>query len=774
MKGKWIFVAFAASFGTMAAFFHFHWIVITASVIFLVWVSLKESPSLNLFIICMSAMCIFAFFYKWTDDHNETKLSGMENELAGIIQTIPVIDGDRLSFTFQLHTKEKVNLSYIIKTSEEKDWLQQLQVGMSCKLSGKLETPNPARNFYGFNYQQFLHYKRIHWIFTPDSFRPLDCQSSSSMKFLLQKWRASELTYIKEHFPENSIGFVQALIFGDRQEISPTIEEDFQQFGLVHLLAISGSHVVLMVAVIFYIFVRLGLTREKAFLLLIVLLPFYMVLAGGSPSVVRACLAALLVLGAMQFKLRFHPLDALSFVFLLMILVEPYYITDIGFQLSFLVSFSLIVSAYTIMKIYESYWQQLFIVTMIAQISSLPLVLLYNFEISLVSLPLNLIFVPLVSIIILPVSIVSLFILYVSKTLAIIPLSILSTIIDFSIKILDLTKNLSTFALAFGKPEEWLLLVYYVVIIYFFISWEKHKRMLKAKRALLLLLLVFVYHWFSPYISNEGKVTMIDVGQGDSILIELPFRKAVYLIDTGGIVNFSEKKEWQQRKKKFEVGEDIITPLLKAKGIRSIDKLILTHGDLDHIGGTEAVLNHFNVKEIITNNKKNESSKSKEEIQLYRLMDEKNIPIKEVKTGDFWKNGDFTFYILGPIGNEDSQNNQSIVLYTTLGGKRWLFTGDLEKEGESQLLRRFPNLQTDFIKIGHHGSNTSTSTAFLEQLNPKLALISVGKNNRFGHPHPEVIGTLHDHQIGILRTDKNGAICYQFIGNKGTFEWKLP
>lgn len=773
MRGKWIFIAFAASLGTMAAFCDFHWAAIALCILFLVWIWMKDLLNHTLFVICVISICLFAVLYQWADDHNYSNFTGSETQFTGIIKTIPVIDGNRLSFIFENPSKEKFSLSYTIRTLEQKESLEWLQVGMTCTFTGKLTIPDKARNYFAFDYQKFLYYKQIHWIVAPSSLSPTQCVPSSPYQFLLQKWRSSQLTYIKNHFPENTVGFVQALIFGDRNEMSQSVEDSFQQFGLIHLLAISGSHVVLIVAISFFIFVRIGITRERAFLLLFMILPFYIIMTGASPSVVRACLVSMLVLLSIPFRRKFPPLDALSIVFLLMMMKNPYYITDIGFQLSFLVSFSLIVSSSVIISRYENYWLQLIIVTTIAQLSSLPLVLFYNFEISLLSLPFNIIFVPLVSIIILPISFFAYIFSYISESLAAIPMSLLTAFIDYSIYLLEETKKISTVTFIFGKPSMGLLIAYFIGVGYFFICWEKEKQIIKAKKALMLLCFLFLYHWYSPFFSNEGKITMIDVGQGDSILIELPYRKAVYLIDTGGAVSF-QQEDWQQRKNRFDVGENIITPLLKAKGIRIIDKLILTHGDMDHIGGTAALLNYFKIKETIIGAGNHNRHDDGQENDLYKKITLQNISIKTIKAGDSWKKDDYSFYAIGPTGNETSKNNQSVVLYSQLGGLRWLFTGDLEEEGENKVLQQFPNLQADVLKIGHHGSNSSTSERFIAQIKPIYALISVGENNRFGHPHSDVVELLTNHNIQILRTDVNGSICFKFKGNKGTFEWLLP
>lgn len=774
MRGKWIFVAFAAALGVMAAYFSFHLFAIISNVVYLIWVIYRHNWQLKVFMICAFTTCLFAVWFQWVDDHNVSTLKGTEKILSGTIKSIPKVDGDKLTLILQLPSKEKLQLSYRIQTVQEKNQLQQLQVGMDCKLSGTLSRPEQARNFFAFDYRKYLYQKHIHWIYTPVSLSSAECQPSSSLKYTLQKWRSTELLYIKNHFPENTVGFVQALLFGERNEIHQAVEENFQQFGLIHLLAISGSHVVLIVAVSFYTLVRIGVTRERAFFLLLIALPFYMIIAGGTPSVARACLAAMIVMIAIQFRSKFLPLDALSIVFLIMISIDPYYITDIGFQLSFLVSLFLILSSVKIIAAFNSYWKQLVAVTLIAQICALPLILTYNFEISLLSLPLNFIYVPLMSVIILPLSIISFGISHLYEPLASIPIKVLSSILEFSDLLLEQTRKLPTLTLVFGKPTGWLFILYFVAIIYLFISWENSHKKNSLQKSIVLLLLVSSYHWVSPFLLNEGKITMIDVGQGDSILLELPYRKAVYLIDTGGVVSFSEEN-WQKRKNPFEIGEDIITPLLKAKGIRTIDKIILTHGDLDHIGGTKSVIENFNVKEIMVSVREDiANSKSEEERELYTLIEKKKINVKTVRKGDSWRIGQFAFYVVGPSGKEDNKNDGSIVLFTALGGKRWLFTGDLEEKGERDLLEQYPNLKADVLKIGHHGSLSSTSKSFVKQLNPNIALISVGINNRFGHPHPEVVKLLENDKITILRTDENGAICYKFIGKNGTFTWLLP
>lgn len=770
LKGKGVYVSVAASLGTMAAIYNYQLFTIVSIFIYLIWLSLKKDNNVKLLLTCILSISLFSFLYTWVDENNISLLTGKETNFTGVIESTPVIDGNRISFIMKLPSNEKLKLSYKIKTEEEKSLLQPLQPGISCTVDGTLTTPEAARNFDGFDYQKYLYYKQIHWILTPNDLDPSQCTSSSSFKFLLKKWRGSELTFIKDHFPKNTVGIAQALIFGERNEIDSAISERFLEFGIIHLLAISGLHVGLVVAFIFYFLIRIGLSRERSFLLLFVLLPFYIILAGGAPSVIRAGLVTMVLLLSIQFKAKILPLDALSIIFLFMLFVNPYYINEIGFQLSFLVSFSLVLSAPCIIRKYESRPLQMLSVTSIAQLSSLPVILTYNYEISLLSLPLNILFVPLMSFIILPLSFISYVSFHLFQPLGTVFSSILSVILQYSFAFLEWAEHFSFFTLTFGKPERWLIVIYYVVIVYFFMSWENNQSLGNIRKSIFLILLTLFYHWFSPYLSNEGQITMIDVGQGDSFLIELPYRKAVYLIDTGGTVPYPEE-DWEKRKKKFEVGEDILVPLLKAKGIRTINKLILSHNDYDHVGATEGLLDHIKVDEVLIGASKSIDENDK---KFYETIHKKDIPIQKVKTGDYWDEDEFRFIVLGPNGDEENKNNASIVLYTYISGKYWLFTGDLEKEGEQRILKQFPNIKIDVLKVGHHGSKTSTSSSFIKQIKPNFALISVGKNNRYGHPNSEVISLLQDSNAFILRTDQHGSVRFKFIRNQGTFEWKLP
>jgi len=245
----------------------------------------------------------------------------------------------------------------------------------------------------------------------------------------------------------------------------------------------------------------------------------------------------------------------------------------------------------------------------------------------------------------------------------------------------------------------------------------------------------------------------------------------VYLIDAGDKLQFNTEK-WRMRKSAFSVGKDVIVPLLKSKGITKIDQLIITHGDYDHIGSASYLMETMKIKQLTLGDGNIETDLEKQLIEQARSQD---VLIKKVKAGDIIGTNEIPFYVLSPQDmNVDSANDQSIVLFVELGGLKWLFMGDLEMKGELKLIGKYQKLKTDVVKIGHHGSKTSSTEDFIQTIQPAIAVISVGENNSYGHPAPEVMSRLYDHRIKIYRTDEGGAIRYIFTKNTGTFYETLP
>lgn len=264
---------------------------------------------------------------------------------------------------------------------------------------------------------------------------------------------------------------------------------------------------------------------------------------------------------------------------------------------------------------------------------------------------------------------------------------------------------------------------------------------------------------------------MIDIGQGDSMFVGAPHQRGRVLIDTGGTLSYSSEP-WREKQHPFSLGEKVLIPFLTAKGIKQLDALILTHADQDHIGEAETLLKHHKVKRLVI--PKGFVSEPKDEKVLQTARKE-GVTIEEVKRGDVLQIKDLQFHVLSPeTPDPASKNNSSLVLWMETGVLSWILTGDLEKEGEQEVMDVFPNIKADVLKVGHHGSKGSTGEEFIQQLQPKTAIISAGKNNRYHHPHQKVLQLLQRHSIRVLRTDQNGTIQYRYKNRVGTFSVYPP
>ncbi|WAA11519.1 DNA internalization-related competence protein ComEC/Rec2 [Fervidibacillus halotolerans] len=679
------------------------------------------------------------------------------------VRTYPVIDGNEMETVVSMDDGHLYLLKYYFRSKTEKEkWEQILEPGTFCKVHGEITIPREPSNPNGFHYRRYLQSRNIHYLFNVA--RMQSCvKGKDSIIDRIRLLRKQGIQVIEEAYPDTVSPIVSALLFGEKEKIDSDLLQSYRQLGIAHLLAISGLHVSVLTAGIYYVLLRIGFTRETTRNILLLFLPVYALLAGGAPSVNRAVMMAWMIIFFSKWKKAIHPIDALGISFLFFLLYNPYILYHVGFQLSYAVSFSLILSS-SIIRQRRPWYVKIAFVSMVAQFGSIPILLFHFYEFSLLGIILNIFYVPFYSVVILPLSFTSFFLLLFIPFFA----TPFVFIVSFSLKIANgFAQRFADFPLAtwtLGKPPLLMLLLFYLFFIIGFMLMEKDW---KRKRGMMILcfflpfLLQIGYVKFHPF----GEVTFIDVGQGDSIWIRLPFHQGNYLIDTGGYIPF-EEEEWKRKKESFDPGKRIVIPFLKSKGVTKIDKLILTHGDQDHIGSAKNIFSELKVGELIVG----KTSKKRElEREVIRFALQKKIPVKEVSRGIRWHIGNGQFFILAPKMYAPSGNDSSVVIYAHIGGLDWLFTGDLERDGEMDLTKNFPTMQVDVLKVGHHGSNTSTEAAFLQQIRPKIAVISVGKNNLYGHPHERVLEDLEKAGATIYRTDIHGAVTFRYFMTKGYF-----
>ncbi|WLR56276.1 DNA internalization-related competence protein ComEC/Rec2 [Mesobacillus subterraneus] len=743
---------------------------------FLTLILLKKRKKFPASTLVLMAACYLIFMIAGvSDSRSESVFTGNEKNFLILFYDEIQLDGDLLfAHGKALPTNEELLVKYRIKSNTEKQVIQTLLTpGMACAASGALNRPSPARNPNAFDYKDYLQRNDIFWSFDVDKLSVETCyQQSEGILSALKAFRHNEIARIKDTFPEETSALAAALIFGDRKLFNPETERSYQKIGIVHLLAISDLHVGLLTGMIYFLCIRMGVTKEKTEILLMAYLPVYAVITGLSPPVVRAAAMLVILIGSRRISLRLTPLDAVSAAFMLMALIQPSIIFDTGFQLSFSVSFSLVISAPVILKSFTSFVNQTAAASFIAQLSSLPVILTTFYEVSAISIFANLLFVPLFSFVLLPLLLISYVVLILMGALPSIYLSLLEYLVHHvNLSAMKLSE-LPISTIIIGKLEPFLLIVQVILIPLFLFRWEGFifKKVKPPLSLFTLPLLPLLLQILLPYLSPYGQITFLDVGQGDSIFIRLPYNQGNYLIDTGGVMRF-EKEKWQQRGTPYDPGMRIVVPFLKSEGIRTVDKLILTHGDADHIGGAAALLEEIRVKQLIVPRVEERSVLEQE------IMDsayEKGADVYAAGIGTGWEAAGGDFLILNPSENVGERNDQSIVLLAAIGGKKWLFTGDLGLEGENSMARKIKDIDIDVLKIGHHGSKYSSSELFLERTNADYAVISVGKNNRYGYPGEDVIKRLEERGMQIFRTDEQGAISYKFKDKSGTFTKQLP
>ncbi|MGM9987682.1 MAG: DNA internalization-related competence protein ComEC/Rec2 [Bacillaceae bacterium] len=756
-KGKLIFVAISCLLGVatiLSSYFFFVLIPIYTAYLFR-----YQGIKIATLSVCM---CIFSFCCSFfIHNSNQTILNEKMTTFFGYIKDDLKINGDSLSFVLESEEQEQIIVFYRLKTELEKEKAKELQYGRYIRLKGELSRPNGQRIPNGFDYEAYLKRNGIHWMMSAKELVLFE-QVHTNPLLMLKNFRQKMINHVEETYRPLPASFIQALVFGHVNEIDNQIQDQYETYGLSHLLAISGSHFTLLIGAVSLGLWRLGVTREKTIYILCILIPLYAVLAGAAPSVIRAAFSGTIVVFSLLFQRKDTALDVLSVVFIVLLMIHPSYLVDVGFQLSFAVSASLIISSERLLKGEYSYLQLTFYVTIISQLSSLPIVLYHFYEISPYSLLLNLFFIPFLSFSILPLCIIATLFYWTSIS------SLLNLILEY---ILQLAHQLLSFCellpfgtIVFGTFSILLGTCLVASVYYLFLCWERGD----VKRGGWPIVVVLVLLYISPFLRIEGVVTFLDVGQGDCIVIELPFRKGVYVIDTGGSLPF-QKEEWQEKREAYHVAEKVIAPYLKSRGIHTIDKLILSHGDYDHMGEAVTLMDELQIKEIIVGKKEKRPDLEKEVITKAL---QKGIDVVEVKSGMSWTEGNFQFSVLGPYEAIGEENNQSIVLHTKLGGASFLFTGDLEEDGEKWLVDAYPNLDVDVLKIGHHGSKSSTTQQLLEQYNPQIGIISVGQNNRYNHPNVDVLKRLEEQNVFIFRTDEDGSVQYIFR-KKGTFQKML-
>ena len=654
-----------------------------------------------------------------------------------------VLTKEKFIVTSDKQEKQYTNL-YTIKSKNGEKYLlytakkNNIEYSDEIIINGEIEEAEEDHNYGGFNYNLYLKTKGINGIIYADN---VEIRNKGKPDFIYSI-RKSIKDKIKKLLDDETGNLLISLLIGDKTDLSDNIKENFKNSNLSHMLAISGAHVSFIITGITMLLSKLKTRKRKIKISIIIFLSFFMILTGGAPSIQRACIMGIYqLMGSLLYK-RTNSYVALSFSLIIILFENPFNLFDIGLQLSFLGTLGILIFNKSnfdkkVKNRFIKYILTSAIVSISANIMIIPIILVNYNTLNLSFLVSNVLASPLLEIsILLGISI--LLISYIFEPIAI-PLSfILNIILNLLIKIAEISSKLPFSKLYIITPN-----IIEITLYYLFICTSKYVKKWK-KIISILIILIFIFEFLISIVPKNLRIYFVNVGQGDCTLICTKYNKKI-LIDGGGDEN-------------YDVGEKILFPYLLDRRITSIDYLIPSHFDSDHVRGLITIAKNMDVKYLVVT-KQGENSKNYEE--LIDIARKKKIKVILVGKGtilNFDKETKFEIYHPDNkhLINENTLNNNSIVGRLVYHKFSMLFTGDIEKIAEEQIYKDIPN--STILKIAHHGSSTSSSDEFLNKVNPQIALIGVGKKNKFKHPSDSTIEKLKKRNVKIYRTDQDGEI----------------
>lgn len=656
-------------------------------------------------------------------------------------------DVDKISYsdkTLEIKAKTLVNVF-----SKDGDF-SEFNIGDSFKISGKLRTPFEVTNPSQFDYGRYLRNFDTFSVFYAN--KP-NCSIESEK--LPLKWKCLQgLSNVRndiikthsQYLKSPNLELLGGMVFGD-DAVSPPeyLKKSFANSGLLHLLAASGMNVALIYGIWFFILRRLkvpfNITVSSGILVII----FYALMTGLGPSVIRAAFMLIFILLGKLIDRDAHSISLLSFVALLMLIYNPAYINDVGFQLSFLVTFGLLIGTPIVVertKFMPAWLSGAIFIPIIAQIWVAPIQMFYFNSFSLYSVFANIIILPFVTIVSFG-GFISAVLALIKPFANIVCLSfdfVLNPILNGIVFISDYFSNLPHSLVQTPKPEIYQILLYYAIVLFvtLLLKFGHNKKLFILTATSLIILGLSLVS-----VPNQKLETIaFDVQNADAFLIKTPQDK-YFIID-------SAKTGYNGGKTQAKM---IILKYLKDKGIKNIEGLVITHFDSDHAGGATDLIDNLNIKNVYVNST---SDQSKLAQKIYQRKDKTKINLV-LNNSTIYKEKDLTIKNFNSgLKGEDFENENSIITLVSNGDFDELFMGDAGTYAFEKIKNNLPE-KIEILKVGHHGAKNVVNKALLDRIKPDYAIISTGVNN-YGHPNGVTLDILKAHKVKTLRTDRQNAI----------------
>lgn len=619
--------------------------------------------------------------------------------------------------TITIYFDNIIGKYYVDNDEKVKEFKDNYSFGDKIYIEGEISVPNNNTIPNNFNYKDYLYHKYIYYIIKIDKIKMISKNDNIFLNIKNSIYKRIETIKYND--------YLYAFILGKSYYIDSEVLNNYKINGITHLFALSGLHVSMFSSIILFILKKIKLSEKLSYFITSLFLIFFAFIASFTPSIVRSVLFFILSSINNVYYLYIKPKYLLYIVFSILIFINPFYIYDTGFILSFCISFFILL--FNEKNKINNNLLSILVISILSTLSSLPIIINMSYEINILGFINNLFFIPYVTYIVFPLSII---VVFISK---------LSFILNFLIIIMEyiskVSSNILNVKLIFPKMSLFLIIIYYVLLILIV-------KKINLKK-IFIIYLSFLY--FRCNFDKNNYVYFIDVGQGDSALIVTKNNKSI-LIDTGGKVGSN-----------YSLMKSNVIPFFKSIGIRKLDYLFITHGDYDHAGYGIDLVNNFNVKNRFTNKGKYNSLEKKLNIKSFNNS---YIKIDNVEI----------YSLNSKLYN--NENSDSLVLLVIIDNYKLLFMGDASINTEKDIMNNYDIGDVFILKVGHHGSKTSSSEEFINSVNPKYSIISVGKNNKFGHPNKEVLDNLSNSKI--YRTDIDGSIMFKIKKDKLRIETYSP
>ncbi|MGS0765119.1 DNA internalization-related competence protein ComEC/Rec2 [Syntrophomonas curvata] len=708
-------------------------------------------------IIGAAALIIGVLYFNLLTTPAPERLPVINNtEINGIVKDYPRHDGQKADFTLQTDS----NSRYAHRIKVYCNFPVKVRKGDRVWLKGSLKPPSRAGNPGEFDYRQYLEQNGIYYILSVKDEKDIQIREpAENLQALVNSYRSHSQKQIKEVLSASDAAIMLGMLLGIIEGIDSSEYSDYQKTGIVHIFSVSGLHVGFLLVLCAWIGSLLGLSRKARMLASITLLLLYASLTGWPVPVIRSVIMGGLGLTAYYSGRENQLINTLGLAGIVILLINPCALLQISFQLSFAAAWGL-VYLFPLLKRrinYNHRWGDLLLVPICAQLAVLPLTachfnlfsplaLLANIPVTYLSGGAVILgFLTLLGGGIMPF--ISSWLLYPA-----------GLCIDLIRAVNQLVVSIPGAYLRVATPGLALTVLYYaglILLIYGFCHVREERRASAWMGWGTGLMAVFILILCLPgSVYNRGQVELsfIDVGQGDCILIKTPRGKFI-LVDGGG----SEFTDPGSRK---------VLPYLYHRGVRELFLALNTHPDTDHLQGLETVLKEMPVRYVAV---PADLAESEEYQGLSRVMADKKVPFIPLAAGDSIDTGEnLQIKVLHPPPNfgSDSANDQSLVLRIDFSGFSALLTGDIGMEPMRKLVERRQLRPVTVLKVPHHGSKNSLLMPFYEETRPEWAVISVGENNLFGHPHDSILAALKGKKVGILRTDRDGAVIFRTDGKR--------